>query len=145
MKAQSLSSEPAYNDGGAPMDSSNGSDSLSYLRQSLEKQIDEYVYVFPDWATGNPIPPERIAAGLAEMRASLIDPYWVDVEIRDTFEQCGMSSGPRRRCVVVADDRKGMWLLFDPPEQSFVLARRTDTGLVTFNVRGDAVGCFLAR
>ena len=127
------------------MDSSNQSEYLLYLRQSVEKQIDEYVYVLPGWAIGNPIPPERIAAELAEMRASLIDPYWVDIEIRDTFEQCGMSSGPRRRCVVVADDRKGMWLLFDPAEQSFVLAQHTDTGLVTFNVRGDAVGCFLAR
>ncbi len=127
------------------MDSSNDSESLSYLRHSVEKQIDEHVYVLPDWAVGNPIPPERIAAGLAEMRASLIDPYWVDVEIRDTFEQCGMSSGLRRRWVVVADDRKGMWLLFDPAEQSFVLAPLTDTGLVTFNVRGDAVGCFLSR
>jgi hypothetical protein len=127
------------------MDSSNDSESLSYLRQSVEKQIDEYVYVLPDWAIGNPTPPEKIAAGLAEMRASLTDPYWIDVEIRDTFEQCGMSSGPRRRCVVVADDRKGMWLLFDPAEQSFALAQRTDTGFVTFNVRGDAVGCFLSR
>jgi hypothetical protein len=127
------------------MNSSNDSESLSYLRQSVEKQIDEYVYVLPNWAIGNPIPPERIAAGLAEMRASLIDPYLVEAEIRDIFEQCGMSSGPRRRCAVVADDRKGMWLLFDPVEGSYVLAHRTDTGLTTFNVRGDAVGCFLAR
>jgi hypothetical protein len=145
MKAQSLSPEPAYNERGTHMNSTNDSQSLSYLRLSVERQIDEYVYVLPDCAIGGPIPPERIAAGLAEMRASLIDPYWVDVEIRDTFEQCGMSSGPRRRCVAVADDRKGMRLLFDPAEQSFVLAQRTDTGLVTFNVRGDAVGCFLAR
>jgi hypothetical protein len=145
MKAQSLSSEPAYNDGGARMNSSNGSQSLSHLRQSVERQIDEYVYVLPDCAIGGPMPPERIAAGPAEMRASLIDPYWVDIEIRDTFEQCGMSSGPRRKCAVVADDRKGMLLLFDPAEKSFVLAQRTDTGLTTFNIRGDAVGCFLAR
>jgi len=145
MKAQSLSSEPVYNDDGALMDSLNDREPLSFLRQSVEKQIDEYVYVFPRWAIGNPMPPERIAAGLAEMRASLIDPYWVDIEIRDTLEQCGKSSGPRRRCVAVADDRKGMLLLFDPAEQSFVLAQCTDTGLVTFNVRGDAVGCFLSR
>ena len=94
---------------------------LLRLRQSVEKQIDEYVYFLPAWAMGNPIPPERIAAGLAEMRASLVEPYWVDVEIRDTFERCGMSSGPRRRCVVVADDRKGMWVLFDPVEDSLCI------------------------
>ena len=123
----------------------NDSESLSHLRQSVEKQIDEYSTSFPDWAMGNPIPPERIAAGLDEMRTSLVDPYWVDVEIRDTVEQCRMSSGPLRKCVVVANDRKGMWLLFDPVEESFVLAQRTEMGLTTFNVRGDAVGCFLAR
>ena len=79
------------------------------------------------------------------MRGSLIDPYWVEVELRDTFEQIKMSDSERRKCAAVADDGKGMLLLFDPVEQSFVLAQRGVTGLSTFGVRGDAVGCFLAR
>jgi len=53
--------------------------------------------------------------------------------------------GPRRKCAAIADDGKGMLLLFDPTEDSFVLAESGSKGLTTFGVRGDAVGCFLAR
>jgi hypothetical protein len=56
-----------------------------------------------------------------------------------------MTTGPRRKCAAVAEDGKGVLLLFDPAENSFVLAERGSTGLTTFGVRGDAVGCFLAR
>jgi len=48
MKPQSLSSEPGTNDRSARMNSSNDSVSLSCLRQSVEKQIDEYVYLAPN-------------------------------------------------------------------------------------------------
>jgi hypothetical protein len=85
------------------------------------------------------------AAGLAKFRASLVEPYWIEVEIRDTFEQVGRIEGPRRKCAAVADDGKGMLLLFDPTEDSFVLAESGSTGFTTLGVRGDAVGCFLAR
>jgi hypothetical protein len=56
-----------------------------------------------------------------------------------------MTVAPRRKCVVVADDAKGTLLLFDPVEESFVLAERGGAGLTTFGARGDAVGCFRAR
>jgi hypothetical protein len=118
---------------------------LSRLRQRVEKEIETYVYDFPDNAIGNPWSDAAIQQGLAKFRASLVEPYWSEVEIRDTFEQVGMTAGPRRKCAVVADDGKGMLLLFDPAEDSFVLAERRSTGLTTFGVRGDAVGCFLAR
>jgi hypothetical protein len=118
---------------------------LSRLRQRVEKEIETYVYVFPDNAIGNPWSDTAIQQGLAKFRASLVDPYWTEVEIRDTFEQVGMTAGPRRNCAAVADDGKGMLLLFDPAEDSFVLAEYGSTGLTTFGVRGDAVGCFLAR
>ena len=118
---------------------------LSRLRQRVEKEIETYVYDFPDNAIGNPWTDAAIQRGLAKFRASLVEPYWTEVEIRDTFEQVGMIEGPRRKCAAVADDGKGMFLLFDPTEDSFVLAERQSTGLTTFGVRGDAVGCFLAR
>ncbi|MFI5089497.1 MAG: hypothetical protein ACHP7P_05525 [Terriglobales bacterium] len=118
---------------------------LSSLRRAVEKEIDAYVYECPDGAIGNPLSDEAVAKGLAEMRASLVEPYKVEVALRDTFEQVGMEQPPRRDCAVVADDRRGMLLLFDPVEDEFVLAQRVDTGLSTFGVRGDAVGCFLAR
>ena len=118
---------------------------LSRLRQRVENEIETYVYEFPDNAIGNPWSDAAIQQGLAKFRASLVEPYWSEVEIRDTFEQVGMTAGPRRECAAVADDGKGMLLLFDPAEDSFVLAERGSTGLITFGVRGDAVGCFLAR
>ena len=118
---------------------------LSSLRQRVEKEIETYVYECPDDAIGNPWSDEAVQKGLAHFRASLVEPYWAEVEIRDTFNQVGMTVAPRRKCVVVADDRKGMFLLFDSVEKSFVLAERVGAGLTTFGVRGDAVGCFLAR
>jgi hypothetical protein len=118
---------------------------LSRLRQRVEKEIETYVYDLPDNAIGNPWSDAAIQQGLATFRASLIEPYWTEVEIRDTFAQVGMIAGPRRKCAAVADDGKGILLLFDPAEDSFVLAERGGTGLTTFGVRGDSVGCFLAR
>jgi len=118
---------------------------LSSLRQRVEKEIETYVYECPDDAIGNPWTEEAVQNGLAQFRASLVEPYWAEVEIRDTFGQVGMTMAPRRKCVVVADYGKSMLLLFDPVEKSFVLAERGEAGLTTFGVRGDAVGCFLAR
>ncbi len=118
---------------------------LSRLRQCVEKEIETYVYDFPDNAIGNPWTDAAIEQGLAKFRASLVEPYWTEVEIRDTFEQVGMIEGPRRKCAAVADDGKGMLLLFNPTEDSFVLAERGGTGLTTFGILVDAVGCFLAR
>jgi hypothetical protein len=118
---------------------------LSRLRQQVENEIETYVYDFPDNAIGNPWTDAAVQQGLAQFRASLIEPYWAEVEIRDTFEQIGMIEAPRRTCAAVADDGKGVLLMFDPAVDSFVLAERGKTGLTTFGVRGDAVGCFLAR
>ena len=49
-----------------------------------------------------------VAHGVAEMRASLLDPCWVVVEVRDTFNQIGMGAPVHRKCAVVADDGEGM-------------------------------------
>ncbi len=118
---------------------------LSRLRQRVEKEIETYVYECPDDAIGKPWTDETVQKGLAQLQASIVEPYWAEVEIRDTFDQVGMIAAPLRKCVVVADDGKGMLLLFDPVEKSFVLAERGGARLITFGVRGDAVGCFLAR
>ena len=77
------------------------------------------------------------------MKSCLVDPYWLEVEIRDTFDQIGMQFAPRRNCVVVADSNDGYLLLFDPDENNFVLAQLIGRQTVTIGVRGDAVGCFL--
>jgi hypothetical protein len=118
---------------------------LLRLRREVEQEIRNYVYGVPDDAIGNRMTDTAVADGLAQMRASLVDPYWVVVEVRDTFDQIVTSAPAHRKCAAVADDGKGMVLLFDPVEQSFVLAQRGATRLSTFGVRGDAVGCFLSR
>ncbi len=118
---------------------------LLTLRREVEQEINNYVYEVPDDAIGNRMTETAVADALAQMRGSLIDPYWVDVELRDTFTQIVTSGPAHRKCAAVADDGKGMVLLFDPIEKSFVLAQRGATGLLTFGVRGDAVGCFLSR
>lgn len=117
---------------------------LVQLRLEVEQAIHNYEYKVPDSAIGNPLSKGAIADGLASMRASLVKPYWSRVEVRDTIEQIGIKEGPQCDCVVVADNQKGFVLLFDPDQNSFALAQRGETGLTTFGVRGDAVGCFLA-
>jgi hypothetical protein len=94
---------------------------------------------------GVPWDSDKIGRGIVEMETALVSPYWIDAEVRDTFDQTKMTEGPRRRCAVVADDGQGTLLLFDPLADDFVLAQRSDSTITTFGVRGDAVGCFLAR
>jgi hypothetical protein len=45
---------------------------------------------------------------------------------------------------VVADDGNGTLLAFDPVDEEFVLLQMGKESLMSFGVRGDAVGCFLA-
>ena len=118
---------------------------LLRLRRGVETEMRDYVYELPDNAIGNPMADTAVAEGLAQLRASLVNPYWVEVELRDTFDQVGMDVPILRKCAVVADDGKGIVLLFDPVAGEFVLAQPGATRLQTVGVRGDAVGCFLSR
>ena len=120
-------------------------DFLRRLRQSVEQQIAEYSYEVPEGSIGQPMSASAGQNQLAEMRSFLVAPYWVEVELRDTFEQVAKDEGMMRNCAVVADDGKGMLLLYDPVEEAFVLAQRSGRRLSTFGVRGDAVGCFFSR
>jgi hypothetical protein len=100
-------------------------------------------------ALGEPLPASWFETKLAEMRRSLVDPYWTDIRDED--------SASRKLVVlkvaVVADDGAGSLVAFDPRgEGEFVLAQRDadpdaarGVGIVSCGVRGDVVGCFLAR
>lgn len=99
----------------------------------------------PGSTVGIPWSDEKIAEELVKMCEALVQPFYVAVEIRDTFDQVQATDGPRRTCVVVADDKHGMKLIYDPVECDFALVQECRAGLVTFGVRGDPVGCFLAR
>ncbi len=118
---------------------------LAALRLAVENEIDCYVYEVSSTDIGNPIPADRIAADLEVMRAAFVDPYWEEVELRDTFQQVAADTVLSRKCVVIADDAAGNVLIFDPIENGFSLALRQESGLLSIGVRGDAVGCFMAR
>ena len=84
------------------------------LRRTIEQEIDSYIY-------------ER------------------HPQIRDSVAQIrGEEPASVRECFLVADDKAGYELYFDPSSNDFVLAYSGDPPS-TFNVRGDAVGCFMAR
>jgi hypothetical protein len=114
------------------------------LRQMVENEIDSYRYEVPRGSLGTPWPATRVEAGLQRMRASLVDPYWANIDLRDTFEQVREEKASVRKCAVVADDGNGTLLAFDPHEEEFVLIHTGKESLESFGVRGDAVGCFLA-
>ena len=83
---------------------------------------------------------------LEEFRASLVEPYWISVEVRDSLEDIHRDPPLCRDCMVVATDQAGMILAFDLEARGFVLITRSSSGgYETFGVRGDAVGCFLSR
>ena len=118
---------------------------LIALRTAIESEIENYVYDVHPEAIGQPLPQEWVDAQLAEVRAALVPPIWRDIKIKDSYEQAmGIAECEIRPCVLVADDREGYELYFDPVQGNFVLAHSGNPP-VTFNVRGDAVGCFMAR
>lgn len=61
-----------------------------------------------------------------------------------TRDETTPDASESRRCVLVADDLAGFQLFDDPLEEDFVLAADGDPP-ETLGVRGDAVGCFMAR
>jgi hypothetical protein len=115
------------------------------LRHTIEREIDSYVYQRHPQALGTPLPQEWVTRQLAEMRAALVEPVLRAVSIRDSVAQLRDEEPPIvRECFLVADDKEGYELYFDPTSSDFVLAYSGDPPS-TFNVRGDAVGCFMAR
>lgn len=118
---------------------------LIALRAAVENELENYVYEIHPEAMGQPLPQEWVDAQLAAMRAALVQPIWRDIRIQDSYEQVmGTAECEIRPCVLVADDREGYELYFDPAQGNFVLAYSGNPP-VTFNVRGDAVGCFMSR
>lgn len=116
--------------------------SLEDLRRFVETEVNNYVNKVSEECVGNPWSDEKVQSGLQRMRAALVEPYWADVEIRDAYVR---PTPPFKRwCAVVADDGNGTLLLWDPEAEDFVPADRDGGDLFTYNVRGDAVGCFLA-
>lgn len=75
------------------------------------------------------------------MREALVEPYitnaiWFDESVGQRVT---------RPVAVVAEDDQGHVVALDIEGDEFELLRHADGSLLSMNVRGDAVGCFLAR
>jgi len=88
---------------------------------------------------GSPLPPEWFAGQLAEMRSALVEPYCIEMpDGRHPDEGA-------RPVWVVAEDPQILLAYDADPEGDFVLIFRDAAELGLSPVRGDAVGCFMAR
>jgi len=123
---------------------------LAHLAARVRASLD--TYVAPDRhaaAVGEALPPEWFETGLAEMQASLVSPYWI--QMRDLDPTSGKLV--ILRVAVVADAGDGSLVAFDPvAEGEFVVAALdTDPDVargidaVSCGFRGDVVECFLSR
>lgn len=93
---------------------------------------------------GTALPLEWIENGLKEFSRSLIEPYWLEVEIQDNEQQ--RAKPLIERCLIVADDNNGNLLAFVPSEDKFTVVREFSVGTFSsFGLDGDAVGAFLSR
>jgi len=91
---------------------------------------------------GSQLPPEWFEAGLADMRAALVAPYQLEASDHDITPGAVIL----RSVWIVGDDNRGTLLAYDPtPGGDYVLLWRANSGHAVSNIRGDAVGCFLAR
>jgi hypothetical protein len=119
-------------------------DFFQRLRRELDQQISGYVYEAPAGAIGSPLPADEIRAYLNSMRLCLVEPRWEEVKVCNTREESWTGVGVARTCVTMAED-EGYVLVFDPVDEQYHLAWRSEYGLGTWGVRGDGVGCFIAR
>jgi hypothetical protein len=92
------------------------------------------------------MPNEWVATQLAEFKSALVEPTRREIRIADSTQQMlGQAETELRECVLIADDdREGYQLYYDPLQKDFVLVYSGSTPPTAF-LRGDAVGCFMAR
>jgi hypothetical protein len=118
---------------------------LAELTRRVVRDIEQYMYEVPAGAVGKPFSNKKVQRYLTEMRAALVDPYWITVALRDTWDQMSAPSPIHRTCAVVADNcRLSTLVAFDPIENDFCLIKASSDGFSTIGVRGDSVGCFMA-
>lgn len=119
------------------------------LQQYCVQELAEYEYSVSEDALGNPWPTEKVEAQLKECAAAIVEPYQKLIVLRDTLEQ--IKAMPPILCEVwvVADDKKGSIVFYDPKREEFGLAQYspgTEPDIASsINVNGDFVGTFMAR
>jgi hypothetical protein len=119
-------------------------DFFQRLRRELDHEILGYVSGVTADAVGTPLSDDVILTYLNKMRLCLVEPYWEEVNICNAAEEIWAGVGVKRKCVTMAED-EGYVLVFDPVDEQYHLALRSEYGLGTWGVCGDGVGCFIAR
>lgn len=119
-------------------------DFFQRLRRDLEHEIASYVYESSENAVGTPLSADHVRTLLHSMRLCLVEPVWEEVNICNAPLESRTGVGVRRVCVTMAED-EGYVLVFDPVDEEYHLAWRSESGLGTWGIRGDAVECFIAR
>jgi hypothetical protein len=116
---------------------------LKALAERVSAGIDAYeIPARHPQQLGSVLPPEWFEEHLGNMRKGLVQPYWADVEGYDRI-----SGEPRpHKLVIVVDDGNGVYLAFDPqPDEDDFAMVGTENGLLKlYNIRGDAVDCYLS-
>ena len=119
------------------------------LQQHCVQKVAEYEYIVPESAIGLPLPAEKVEALLKEFKAAIVEPYLETIELRDTMEQMEAETPILCRVWVVADDRDGYKVIYNPNTKEFGLAQYKidDESDIpsSINVNGDFVGTFMAR
>ena len=115
-----------------------GNVNLEELERYVLEQVESYRYEVSDTALGRPMSQDWVEQQLAELRTALVKPEWRLVTNSDMPKEGETPSA--HACALVAED-DNFELYYDPVEEEFVLA----CGAETFGVRGDVVGCFMAR
>ena len=112
------------------------------VKALVEREIAGFRYGPPEGTIGTTWSSERVAFEVETLRASLIDPQLVTVEIADSG-----SPGPRRELwVVTCTLENGYLVVFDPESQTFGLAVGGERPPPqTVAVWGDLITTFMAR
>jgi hypothetical protein len=116
---------------------------LNALSERVRAEIE--AYEIPERRpeqVGGVLPPEWFEEHLNQMRNGLVKPYWVDVEGYDRITKAPLA----HKVIVVVDDGNGLYLAFDPhpDEGDFAMVGTENDQLKLYNIRGDAVDCYLS-
>jgi hypothetical protein len=118
--------------------------SLADIDQRVRTAIDTFVVPTPDPdQLGVPLPAEWFLQRLDEMRAALVEPYFVEIDCDGRFPGSAAKSVPRRVVIVAEDDE--IFLAYDrDPDGDFALIFKSASGFGVSPIRGDAVDCFMS-
>ncbi len=119
------------------------------LQQYCVKELAEYEYSVSEGALGNPWSTEKVEAQLKECASAIVEPYQELIVLRDTVEQMKSKSPIVCKAWVVANDKKGYLVFYNPNVEEFGLASYlpgSESSMAqSIGVSGDFVGTFMAR